>query len=84
MMTADEAKALKPDIILLDVIIKGYNITGDEICKEIKSREDYIKILLVSGEENLHDLANKCSADGYLPKPFDIKSLKVLIADGAD
>jgi len=76
-MTADEVKLIHPDIILLDVKLRGYRATGDEICQEIKLREDmnYISVFLVSSENNLKAIAENCNADGYFPKPFDLKNL---------
>ncbi|KAA5536188.1 response regulator [Taibaiella lutea] len=76
-MTADEIKVIHPDIVLLDVKLRNYKLNGDEICMEIKSREDmnYIPVLLVSSENNLRILAEDCNADGYIAKPFDVKNL---------
>ena len=80
-MTADEVVVLHPDIILLDVQIKGYKLTGNEICKQIKMREDlnFIPVFLISSEPNLKTLAAECNADGYFSKPFDILNLKTVI-----
>lgn len=80
-MTGDEVKVIHPDIILLDVQIKGYKASGNEICKEIKSRLDIgsIPVYLISSEQNLKNLADDCKADGYFPKPFDIKNLKSMV-----
>jgi DNA-binding response OmpR family regulator len=61
----------KPDIILLDINLEGKN--GKEICDEIKREWKHdIKLLLVSGDSNLHHSALDCLADGYLEKPFNI------------
>lgn len=80
-MTGEEIKVIHPDIILLDVQIKGYKATGNEICREIKSKEDisFIPVILMSAEPNLKMLAVDCKADAYFSKPFDIVDLKSFI-----
>lgn len=82
-MTGDEIEVVHPDLVLLDVQIKGYSATGDEICKEIKSRPDldHIPVFLLSSERELGLLAVKCKADGFFSKPFDILKLKTMIRD---
>lgn len=80
-MTGDEIKVIHPDLVLLDVQIKGYITTGDEICKEIKAHPDLrdIPVFLISAEHDLRFLAVECNADGYLSKPFDIAKLRAVI-----
>lgn len=80
-MTGDEIMVVHPDLILLDIQIKGYPNTGDEICKEIKTRPNlnHIPVFLISSEQNLDLLAVECEADGYFSKPFDILKLKSVI-----
>ena len=70
---------IKPDIILLDVVMPGLH--GTEVCKKLKSDERYkhIPIIMVtakSTEKNIVDGLN-IGADDYLTKPF---SMKILIA----
>lgn len=75
--TAEQIKLLHPDIILLDVRINGFHKTGAEICAEIKAEFELsgIPVLLVSAETNVAALAEKCGANGYVNKPFDIENL---------
>ncbi len=82
-MTGQEIKVIHPDVILLDVQIKGYISTGDQICMEIKSRQDLRKIpvFLISSEPDLDFLSVECKADGFFSKPFDILKLKSAIRD---
>lgn len=75
-MKYDQIELLHPDLVLLDVQIDGYEMTGDQICSEIKSHDKALPILLISGERNLAQIAGKCDADDYLNKPFDINVLK--------
>lgn len=82
-MTGNEIKVMHPDLVLLDVQIKGYILTGDEICKEIKSRSDltHIPVFLISSERDLEQLAVACEADGYFSKPLDIIIFKKILND---
>ena len=75
--SAEEIHLMHPDLILLDVRIKGFHKTGDEICNEIKacnSTKD-IPVILVSAEFNVSQLAQESGADGYLRKPFNVREL---------
>ncbi|RYG40604.1 MAG: response regulator [Chitinophagaceae bacterium] len=82
-MTGDQIRVTHPDLVLLDVMIKGYITTGDEICREIKGNKDlaHIPVFLISSERDLDLLAVKCQADGFFAKPFDILKLKTIIKD---
>lgn len=69
----EQAKKLKPDLILLDVMMPKMN--GFEVCKIIKSdmKTQFIPIILVTA---LNELDNKIKgmdsgADDYLTKPFN-------------
>jgi DNA-binding response OmpR family regulator len=75
--TVEEIQIMHPDLILLDVRIKGFHKTGDEICKEIKARNTTmdIPVILLSAEFNVSQLAQESGADGYLRKPFNVKEL---------
>lgn len=75
--TAEEVQILVPDLILLDIRIKGFSKTGDQICREIKSLNSTknIPVILLSAEFNGEKLAYEASADGYLRKPFNVDEL---------
>jgi len=69
----EQAKKMKPDLILLDVMMPKMN--GFEVCKIIKSdmKTQFIPIILVTA---LNELDNKIKgmdsgADDYLTKPFN-------------
>lgn len=72
-----EINVLHPDLVLLDVRIKGFSRTGADICKELKTHPETkeLPVILCSGEYNLAEIARQCMADMYLPKPYDIMGL---------
>jgi CheY-like chemotaxis protein len=65
----------KPDLIFLDIFMQGIN--GIDLCKSLKSDAATrdIPIVLLSGNENVKEIAASCNADGYLTKPFIIKEV---------
>ncbi len=80
--TADEAlpliKALKPDTVLLDVMMPG-EMDGFELCRRIKSDAALsdIRVIMLSAKGQKTDLetGGKCGADAYIVKPFSPLSL---------
>lgn len=74
---AEDFVALDPQLVLLDVRIKGYPRSGVEICREFKSSSLFgsIPVLLLSSEHNLPELAEKSGCDGYISKPFEMMAL---------
>ncbi|SEJ40479.1 Response regulator receiver domain-containing protein [Dyadobacter koreensis] len=76
-MGTNDIYVLHPDLILLDVRIKGSSKSGAEICRELKAdtKTRNFPVVLCSGEYNLHDIARECEADVYLAKPYNLTSL---------
>jgi DNA-binding response OmpR family regulator len=70
-----------PAIILLDEWLG--NITGNEICLQIKAHADgkNIPVILISAVYNLEKIALKCMADGFISKPFDLNYLLKFLKD---
>ncbi|NBP71021.1 MAG: DNA-binding response regulator [Cytophagia bacterium] len=62
------ARTLSPDIILMDIIMKG--MTGIEATRWIKEQDSKIKIILLSTEVKKEFVAAgiKSGIDGYIPK----------------
>ena len=58
-----------PDLILLDILLPGYN--GRDICKEIKGKRKGILIILMSANPLLLLNHEECHADGAIEKPFN-------------
>lgn len=73
----DILKVFKADIILLDISMP--EISGYEVCKLIRSHEEYsdINIIFLSGLNHVEDrLAGyEAGGDDYICKPFDYQEL---------
>ena len=71
------AGALKPDLVLMDVVMPGMN--GFQACKALGKEESTAKIpvLMVSNKHQETDVmwASKQGAKGYFAKPIDEKAL---------
>jgi two-component system response regulator VicR len=81
--TADYIKILHPDLVLIDVQIKGFDKTGAEICAEIKTllNDQSPPVILLSGEHLLEKIARECGADDYVRKPFVVDHLLNKVKD---
>ncbi len=64
--------ALKPDIVLLDVMLPG--LDGWQVCREIRKKSN-IPILMITAKSDTFDkvLGLELGADDYIVKPFDSK-----------
>ena len=62
--------ATRPDVIVLDVGMPGMD--GLAFCRELKESADTssIRIVLLTGMENVEDVAGAAGADALLLKPF--------------
>jgi CheY-like chemotaxis protein len=65
----------QPDLLIMDVMLPDGN--GLEICKQLKSREQtaHIPIIMVSAHHDFAEGHEKCVAEAYVAKPFDINEL---------
>ncbi len=70
--------ALKPDIILLDVVLP--KIDGWQICREVRKKSN-IPLLIITSKNETFDkvLGLELGADDYIVKPFDIKEVMARI-----
>ena len=61
------------DLIVLDIMLP--NLDGIEICKEVRKREIYIPIMMLTAKSEEFDkvLGLEIGADDYLTKPFSIR-----------
>jgi DNA-binding NarL/FixJ family response regulator len=71
----DEFEELKPDVILMDIVMGG--MTGIEATRWVKERKPETKVILISSEVKKEFVSNgiKCGIDGYLPKDVDKNTL---------
>lgn len=70
--------ALKPDIILLDVMISKTD--GWQICREIRKKSN-VPLLIITARNETFDkvLGLELGADDYIVKPFDVKEVMARI-----
>ena len=70
----DQARALQPDLVVLDVMLPGMD--GFEVCRRIREHST-VPILLLSerGEEIDRVVGLEIGADDYLTKPFAMREL---------
>ena len=66
--------ALKPDIILLDIMLPG--IDGWQVCREIRKKSN-VPIIMITAKVETFDkvLGLELGADDYMVKPFEPKEL---------
>ena len=70
-----------PDFILLDVLLSGSD--GRELCRQLKQQRTTKKIpvVLTSADPQASTNLQKCGADGFLAKPFEMNSLLRIIEE---
>ncbi|MEP6596919.1 MAG: response regulator [Ginsengibacter sp.] len=73
--TFPKIKTFRPDLILLDVLISGYD--GRTICKELKSNETtrHIPVIMFSAHPGAAATIAEYGADDFIAKPFDVNNL---------
>lgn len=65
---------VRPDIILLDLLLPGRS--GTELCKEIRERSDVPIIMLTARDEEVDRVVGlELGADDYVTKPFSSREL---------
>lgn len=67
--------SFKPDLILLDVLISGYD--GRTICRQLKSNENtrHIPVIMFSAHPGAAATIADYGADDFIAKPFDVSFL---------
>ena len=73
------AKIIKPNIILLDVLLSGTD--GRHVCKTFKLDLilQSIPIIMFSAHPSAKNMSVKCGADAFLAKPFETEDLLKLL-----
>jgi DNA-binding response OmpR family regulator len=71
----EKIDAFKPDLILLDVALKGED--GRNVCRRLKSHPVYksVRLILFSANLNVNSDFKDCMADDFIEKPFEIEEL---------
>jgi DNA-binding response OmpR family regulator len=69
------AKNLKPDLFLLDVMLPDGS--GIDICSGLKMADSTknIPVLMMSAHAKIGEINKTCNAQGFISKPFDIYDL---------
>jgi len=66
--------ALKPDMILLDIMLPG--IDGWQVCREIRKKSNVPIIMITAKGETIDKVIGlELGADDYIVKPFDAKEV---------
>lgn len=73
--TFPKIESFKPDLILLDVLISGYD--GRVICKQLKSKEETksIPVIMFSAHPGAAATIADYGADDFIAKPFNVANL---------
>lgn len=68
----DKIFSVRPDVVILDVMLPDAN--GIDLCCEVKNHYStgHIPILMMSAHSSLNEIREKCEADDFIAKPFDI------------
>lgn len=71
----DQFRAEAPDFICLDIMMP--DISGYDVCKEIRKTNEEIPIIFISAKKNISDkiVGLEVGADDYITKPFDISEV---------
>jgi len=67
----DQFELFEPDIVLLDIMLNGAD--GRDICREIKSLNNSMRVILLSANNHLLLNFDECGADAAIEKPFSLK-----------
>ena len=73
--TLPKIDSFKPDLILLDVLISGYD--GRVICKQLKAdiKTKHIPVIMFSAHPSAASTISDYGADDFISKPFDVDNL---------
>jgi len=77
-----QALALRPDVLLLDLMLPGMN--GFAVCRELRSKlpELWVIMLTVRGQEADRVTGFAAGADDYVTKPFSLRELVARVKVG--
>lgn len=75
------ASSFTPDLIVMDVLLGGYD--GRLICQQLKNTPEFahIPILMISAHPKAEELIQKYQCNAFLAKPFNVKGLSSSIGE---
>ena len=80
---ADEAARIRPDLVLLDILLPDAN--GQSILRDIRSGSDVPVIMLTSRSTDADEIISRSSgADDYVTKPYNPALLLLRIESHTD
>lgn len=67
-------------LVLIDENLKW--MWGSDLCLELKQSDDinHIPVLMISGAEDIVKIKERCGAEAYLRKPFDVDTLVAMVS----
>ena len=72
---------MRPDTVLLDVMLPG--ASGFDICQDVRKDPDlrHVRIIMMTarGSAQQQSRCIEAGADDFIPKPFDLQSLRTLL-----
>lgn len=70
----EKARAAKPDLIILDLMLPGFD--GIEVCRRVRAFSDAYILMLTAREDEIDKIVGfAVGADDYLVKPFSPREL---------
>lgn len=77
-----KARALSPDLIVLDIVMPG--LTGDQVQRELRrsATTRYVPVIFITGQDEPHAKAQRLleGADDYITKPFELEEVVARVA----
>jgi CheY-like chemotaxis protein len=75
----EEIKKSRPDIIFLDIRMRG--MSGLEVLEQVKKKDKTIRIIMLTihEEKEIADKAKQLGADEYITKPFRVDYLEEVV-----
>lgn len=78
-----DAKAeVTPDLYILDIMLPDGN--GIDLCRELKAEEATQQTPIIMMSAHFDKVENRCSAEDFIAKPFDIDHFLARIAQQID
>jgi len=67
------------DVVITDINMPG--MSGMELLKRVKKKDPHLPVIIITGFgiDQARELAEKHNADGFLPKPFKMNDMKLMI-----